>query len=62
VSRLDATLAARYRDELQLQLADLPRRVTTSVPVAPGDRVSFGSVTYVVTDRPVAARVSGAGP
>jgi hypothetical protein len=30
-------------------------RVTTSVRVRPGDRVSFGTVTFVITDRPVGA-------
>ncbi len=30
-------------------------RVTSAVPVQPGDRVSFGSAAYVITDRPVAA-------
>lgn len=29
-------------------------RVTTSVPVTPGDLVSFGSVTFVLTSRPPA--------
>jgi len=37
-------------------------RVTTSVPVAPGDSVSLGSVTFVITDRPIAARISRAEP
>ncbi len=27
-------------------------RVTTGVPVKPGDHVSFGSVSFVITDRP----------
>lgn len=30
-------------------------RVTTSVRVQPGDRVSFGAVSFVLTDRPVGA-------
>ena len=30
-------------------------RVTTSVRVRPGDRVSFGTVTFVITDRPIGA-------
>ncbi|HXP20449.1 MAG TPA: DUF1707 and FHA domain-containing protein [Streptosporangiaceae bacterium] len=30
-------------------------RVTTSVRIRPGDRVSFGTVTFVITDRPVGA-------
>ncbi len=29
-------------------------RVTENVPVRPGDQVSFGSITYVVTDHPAA--------
>jgi hypothetical protein len=28
-------------------------RVTTGVPVKPGDQVTFGSVSFVVTDRPI---------
>jgi hypothetical protein len=27
-------------------------RVTTGVPVKPGDQVTFGSITFVITDRP----------
>lgn len=35
-------------------------RVTSAVPVQPGDNVSFGSAAYVIIDRPVAAaRPSG---
>jgi uncharacterized protein DUF1707/FHA domain-containing protein len=30
-------------------------RVTTGVPVKPGDQVSFGSVSFVITDRPLGA-------
>jgi len=30
-------------------------RVTTGVPVKPGDQVSFGSVSFVITDRPLIA-------
>jgi hypothetical protein len=30
-------------------------RVTSAVPVQPGDQVCFGSVAYVITERPVAA-------
>jgi hypothetical protein len=30
-------------------------RVTSAVPVRPGDKVSFGSAAYVITDRPLAA-------
>lgn len=37
-------------------------RVTSAVPVQAGDSVSFGSVAYVIIDRPVAAaRPSGTG-
>jgi pSer/pThr/pTyr-binding forkhead associated (FHA) protein len=28
-------------------------RVTTGVPVKPGDQVTFGSISFVVTDRPI---------
>jgi len=37
-------------------------RVTTGVPVRPGDQVSFGSVTFVITDRHSAAGPAAAGP
>lgn len=30
-------------------------RVTTDVPVRPGDRVSFGGITFVIADRPIDA-------
>jgi hypothetical protein len=30
-------------------------RVTTGVPVKPGDQVTFGSVSFVITDRPLGA-------
>jgi hypothetical protein len=30
-------------------------RVTTGVPVKPGDQVAFGSVSFVITDRPLGA-------
>ncbi len=30
-------------------------RVTTGVPVRPGDQVTFGSVSFVITDRPAGA-------
>ena len=30
-------------------------RVTTGVPVKPGDQVTFGSVSFVITDKPLAA-------
>ena len=30
-------------------------RVTTGVPVKPGDQVTFGSVSFVITDRPAGA-------
>lgn len=37
-------------------------RVTSAVPVEPGDSVSFGSAAYVIIERPVAAgRTSGTG-
>jgi hypothetical protein len=58
VSRWHARL---YRDDEHWLLSDLGStngtrlngwRVTTSVPVKPGDQVSFGSVTFVITDRP----------
>jgi hypothetical protein len=61
VSRWHAKL---HRDEEHWMLSDLGStngtrlngwRVTTGVPVQPGDRVSFGSVTFVITDRPVSA-------
>jgi Inner membrane component of T3SS, cytoplasmic domain/Domain of unknown function (DUF1707) len=61
VSRWHAKLD---RDEEHWMLSDLGStngtrlngwRVTTGVPVQPGDRVSFGSVTFVITDRPVSA-------
>jgi hypothetical protein len=60
VSRWHAKL---HREEEHWMLSDLGStngtrlngwRVTTGVPVRPGDRVSFGSVTFVITDRPVA--------
>lgn len=61
VSRWHAKL---HREEDHWMLSDLGStngtrlngwRVTTGVPVQPGDRVSFGSVTFVITDRPVGA-------
>lgn len=61
VSRWHAKL---HREEEHWMLSDLGStngtrlngwRVTTGVPVQPGDRVSFGSVTFVITDRPVSA-------
>ena len=57
VSRWHARL---YREEEQWLLSDLGStngtrlngwRVTTGVPVKPGDHVSFGSVSFVITDR-----------
>ena len=30
-------------------------RVTTDVAVKPGDQVTFGSVSFVITDRPIGA-------
>ncbi len=61
VSRWHARL---YRADDQWLLSDLGStngtrlngwRVTTGVPVKPGDHVSFGSVSFVVTDRPPGA-------
>jgi len=58
VSRWHARL---YRDEEHWLLSDLGStngtrlngwRVTTGVPIKPGDQVSFGSVSFVITDRP----------
>jgi hypothetical protein len=57
VSRWHARL---YQEDEQWLLSDLGStngtrlngwRVTTGVPVKPGDRVSFGSVSFVITDR-----------
>jgi Domain of unknown function (DUF1707)/Inner membrane component of T3SS, cytoplasmic domain len=57
VSRWHARL---YRQDDQWLLSDLGStngtrlngwRVTTGVPVKPGDHVSFGSVSFVITDR-----------
>jgi hypothetical protein len=59
VSRWHARL---HREDDNWLLADLGStngtrlngwRVTTSVRVRPGDRVTFGTVTFVITDRPV---------
>jgi Domain of unknown function (DUF1707)/Inner membrane component of T3SS, cytoplasmic domain len=61
VSRWHARL---YREDDQWLLSDLGStngtrlngwRVTTGVPVKPGDHVSFGSVSFVITDRPPGA-------
>jgi len=61
VSRWHARL---YRDDDQWLLSDLGStngtrlngwRVTTGVPVKPGDHVSFGSISFVITDRPPGA-------
>jgi Domain of unknown function (DUF1707)/Inner membrane component of T3SS, cytoplasmic domain len=61
VSRWHARL---YRDDDQWLLSDLGStngtrlngwRVTTAVPVKPGDHVSFGSLSFVITDRQHAA-------
>jgi FHA domain/DUF1707 SHOCT-like domain len=61
VSRWHARL---YRSDDQWLLSDLGStngtrlngwRVTTGVPVKPGDHVSFGSVGFVITDRPPGA-------
>lgn len=58
VSRWHARL---YREDDQWLLSDLGStngtrlngwRVTTGVPVKPGDHVSFGSISFVITDRP----------
>jgi hypothetical protein len=58
VSRWHARL---YTEAEQWLLSDLGStngtrlngwRVTTGVPVKPGDQVTFGSVTFVITDRP----------
>jgi hypothetical protein len=58
VSRWHARL---YREDDQWLLSDLGStngtrlngwRVTTGVPVKPGDHVSFGSVSFVITERP----------
>jgi Inner membrane component of T3SS, cytoplasmic domain/Domain of unknown function (DUF1707) len=58
VSRWHARL---YREDDQWLLSDLGStngtrlngwRVTTGVPVKPGDRVTFGSVSFVITERP----------
>ena len=59
VSRWHARL---YTEDAQWLLSDLGStngtrlngwRVTTGVPVKPGDQVTFGSVSFVITDRPV---------
>jgi hypothetical protein len=61
VSRWHARL---YREDDQWLLSDLGStngtrlngwRVTTGVPVKPGDHISFGSVSFVITDRPPGA-------
>jgi hypothetical protein len=61
VSRWHARL---YREDDQWLLSDLGStngtrlngwRVTTGVPVKPGDHVSFGSLSFVITDRRRAA-------
>lgn len=61
VSRWHARL---YTEDEQWLLSDLGStngtrlngwRVTTGVPVKPGDQVTFGSVSFVITDRPVGA-------
>jgi FHA domain-containing protein/uncharacterized protein DUF1707 len=61
VSRWHAKL---HREDERWMLSDLGStngtrlngwRVTTGVPVRPGDRVTFGSVSFVITDRPVPA-------
>ncbi len=58
VSRWHARL---YREDDHWLLSDLGStngtrlngwRVTTGVPVKPGDHVSFGSISFVITDRP----------
>jgi hypothetical protein len=58
VSRWHARL---YREDEHWLLSDLGStngtrlngwRVTTGVPITPGDQVSFGSVSFVITDRP----------
>jgi hypothetical protein len=59
VSRWHARL---YTEDEQWLLSDLGStngtrlngwRVTTGVPVTPGDQVTFGSVSFVITDRPL---------
>jgi len=61
VSRWHARL---YTEDSQWLLSDLGStngtrlngwRVTTGVPVKPGDQVTFGSVSFVITDRPIGA-------
>ena len=61
VSRWHARL---YSEDSQWLLSDLGStngtrlngwRVTTGVPVEPGDQVTFGSVSFVITDRPIGA-------
>jgi len=61
VSRWHARL---YREDEQWLISDLGStngtrlngwRVTTGVPVRPGDHVSFGSMSFVITDRPPGA-------
>jgi uncharacterized protein DUF1707/FHA domain-containing protein len=61
VSRWHARL---YTEDDQWLLSDLGStngtrlngwRVTTGVPVKPGDQVTFGSVSFVITDRPLGA-------
>jgi hypothetical protein len=61
VSRWHARL---YTEDDQWLLSDLGStngtrlngwRVTTGVPVRPGDQVTFGSVSFVITDRPLGA-------
>ena len=61
VSRWHARL---YTEDEQWLLSDLGStngtrlngwRVTTGVPVRPGDQVTFGSVSFVITDRPLDA-------
>ena len=61
VSRWHARL---YTEDEQWLLSDLGStngtrlngwRVTTGVPVTPGDQVTFGSVSFVITNRPLGA-------
>jgi hypothetical protein len=65
VSRWHARL---YREDDHWLLSDLGStngtrlngwRVTTSVPVKPGDQVSFGSISFVITDRPHSKHSAG---
>src|SRR5262249_31762730 len=68
VSRWHARL---YREDDQWLLSDLGStngtrlngwRVTTGVPVKPGDQVTFGSVSFIITERPRGGVPDAAAP